>query len=313
MNIGLLSVDGHHFPNLALGKIARWHRLRGDSVEWVTPLFGDYDRIYASKIFNFSPDIPEAYDCEIIRGGTGYDIHSRLPEEIDLLQPDYSIYQGLHRLTSIGFLTRGCPNRCSWCVVPQKEGDIHPYMDIDQIVIENRTNVILMDNNILASDYGLSQIEKIAERRLRVDFNQGLDARLVTPEIARLLARVRWQKYIRFACDTHAAIKSVHKAIRLIRQHNPKAYFHLYCLLNGSYSECLDRLRYWRDTRDRRLILFAQPYRDPHNRNEIPDWQKDMAQWVNRREYFRTCTFEDFQPRKNFRCAQYNNTQTPET
>lgn len=104
---------------------------------------------------------------------------------------DYSIYPSIDKKTAYGFLTRGCPNCCKWCVVPKKEGKVKPYMDVDDIAIDGRTNLVLMDNNILASDYGLQQIQKIIDRRYRVDFNQALDARLVTPEIGQLLAQVR--------------------------------------------------------------------------------------------------------------------------
>ena len=96
--------------------------------------------------------------------------------------------------------------------MPQKEGNIHPYMDVDEIAIDGRTDLVLMDNNILASDYGLQQIEKIVERGYRVDFNQGLDARLVTPDVARLLERVKWIKRIRFGCDTPAQIVECERA-----------------------------------------------------------------------------------------------------
>lgn len=77
-----------------------------------------------------------------------------------------------------------------------------PYMDIEEIAVNGRKNIILMDNNVLASDYGLQQIEKIVKLKLHVDFNQGLDARLVTDDIAKLLAKVKWIKRIRFGCDT---------------------------------------------------------------------------------------------------------------
>ena len=99
--------------------------------------------------------------------------------------PDYSLYE-IDKRVAYGFLTRGCPNRCKWCVVPQKEGRITPYMDIAEIAVDGRNRITLMDNNVLASNYGLEQIEKIIRMGLRVDFNQGLDARLVTDEIARL-------------------------------------------------------------------------------------------------------------------------------
>ena len=141
MRIGLVDVDKQGkkkcgaaiFPNLALCKIARYHRERGDMVEWAMPI-EHYDVVYMSKVFNFSPDDRTAYQADrIVKGGTGYDISSRLPDEIDLLQPDYSIYPNIPDDTAYGFLTRGCPNRCQWCVVPRKEGKIRPYMDVEQI------------------------------------------------------------------------------------------------------------------------------------------------------------------------------------
>lgn len=84
MNIGIVDVDGHNFPNFALMKISAWHKLQGDNVEIALPMFGNYDRVYQSKIFTFTPDSAD-FDgkCEVVRGGTGYDIHSRLPECIE--------------------------------------------------------------------------------------------------------------------------------------------------------------------------------------------------------------------------------------
>lgn len=254
MRIGLIDVDGHAskkkwgatiYPNLALCKIARYHKQRGDDVEWALP-FTHYDKIYKSKIFNFSKDDDACYIAdEIITGGTGYDIHSRLPEEIDMLQPDYSIYPLLPKDTAFGFLTRGCPNKCIWCVVPRKEGAIRPYMDIDDIAIEGRKKIVLMDNNILAAgDYAVEQLRKIIERGYRIDFNQAMDARLVTPEYAKLLAQVKWiDRRIRFGCDTHNQIKDCERAIRLIQDNGYKGEFFLYTMLNGDFEECYNRLR----------------------------------------------------------------------
>jgi hypothetical protein len=133
MRIGLLDIDNHSakkkrgatiFPNIALAKISRYHKMQGDDVEWAQPIFGSYDIIYASKIFNFSPDFNrlEYHADKFILGGTGYDLTSELPEEIDRLQPDYSIYPNVPDDVAYGFLTRGCPNHCKWCVVPKKDG-----------------------------------------------------------------------------------------------------------------------------------------------------------------------------------------------
>lgn len=203
MNIGLLAVDSN-YPNLALMKISAWHKARGDNVEWYNP-FNRYDKVYMAKVFSFTEDYLQYItnaDC-VEKGGTGYDIRKVLPMEID-------------SKTAYGFLTRGCPNRCKWCVVPKKEGKITPYMDIEEIAVNGRKNIILMDNNVLASDYGLQQIEKIVSMDVRVDFNQGLDARLVTDDIAQLLARVKWMNCIRFGCDTPGQIAECERATALI-------------------------------------------------------------------------------------------------
>lgn len=324
MRIGLIDVDGHAskkkwgatiYPNLALCKIARYHKQRGDDVEWALP-FTHYDKIYKSKIFNFTKDDDACYYAdEIIKGGTGYDIYSQLPKEIDMLQPDYSIYPLLPKDTAYGFLTRGCPNKCKWCVVPRKEGSIRPYMDIDDIAIEGRKKIVLMDNNILAAgDYAVDQLHKIIDRGYRIDFNQAMDARLVTPEYAEMLAQVKWiDRRIRFGCDTHNQIKDCERAIRLIQDNGYKGEFFLYTMLNGDFEECYNRLRYWW-ARNRNLRLehkpniyaYAQPYRDPNNPNrEIPQWQKDMAQWVNKKQIFSVVDFRDFSPRKGFVCSEY--------
>ena len=305
MNVALLAVDSN-YPNLALMKISAYHKSQGDTVEWYNP-FDTYDRLYMAKVFSFTPDygfVIANVRGEVVRGGTGYDIRSSLLGDMDRLQPDYSLYPAVDSRTSYGFLTRGCPNRCRWCVVPQKEGGIRPYMDVDDITLHGaRPYAVLMDNNILACDYGLSQLEKIAERRYHVDFNQGLDARLVTPDVARLLARVRWIKRIRFGCDTTAQIVECERAISLVRQAGYKGEFFLYCILID-FDESFHRLSYWR--KYKYVLPHAQPYRDlnnPHQR--IPQWQKDMAHWADRKELYRSCDFKDFSPRKGFFCREY--------
>lgn len=305
MNIGLIDVDGGgKFPNLALMKIARWHKMQGDNVEWADPMFGVYDRVYQSKVFNFTPDYPYFYNCEVVKGGTGYDINSKLPEEIDRLQPDYSLYPFIDNRTAYGFLTRGCPNKCKWCVVPKKEGGIHPYMDVEEIAIKGRTNLILMDNNILASDYGLEQINKIVNLRYRVDFNQALDARLITEDIAQLLAKVRWIDFIRLGCDTPQQIIDCEKAMSLIDKHRdaPKSYL-LYTMIGENMNEAYERLTHFRGRK--RVRVVAQPFRDTIKPNIIPQWQRDMARWAMRREFYTTCDFKDFEPRKGFSCKEY--------
>lgn len=336
LNIGLIDVDGHHdkkkwgstaYPNLALGKIARYHTLCGDRVEWARPIdlftHNHYDIIYASKVFNFSPDVvfsQYSYD-KLVKGGTGYDIHSQLPSEIDRLQPLYELFPWVPKNTAYGFLTRGCPNRCPWCVVPKKEGLIRPYMDVNEIAIEGRDHLVLMDNNILASgDYAKEQLQKIIDRHLYIDFNQAMDARLVTEELAELLGQCKWiNGRIRFGCDTTAQIAHCERAMGMITRNGFRGEFFLYTMVGGKNDlhECYNRIHYWwqrlqdfrhGDHSHRPVYAYVQPYRDPQNPNHlIPKWQKDMAQWCNKRMIFYKCDFKEFSPRKGFTCAEYFN------
>ena len=266
---------------------------------------GGYDKVYMSKVFTFTPDyeFPVIAD-EIDKGGTGYDLHKVLPKEIDRLQPDYDML-GVDAKTAYGFLTRGCPNKCPWCIVPIKEGKQVAYMDVEEIAIEGRTNLILMDNNILASDYGLEQIEKIIKNGYRVDFNQALDARLVTEDVAKLLAKVKWLTPIRFGCDTHRQIEHCKRVMKRIDSYrdNP-AFYLLYTIIGEDINEDYERLSSFRD--NPRVRIVGQPYRDFNNPNQIiPQWQKDMARWAMRRELYATCDFKDYEPRKGFKCKEY--------
>jgi hypothetical protein len=202
-------------------------------------------------------------------------------------------------------------------VVPRKEGKIVPYMDCDEIAIEGRTKLVLMDNNILAAgDYAKAQLRKIIDRGYRVDFNQALDARLVTDEYAQLLAKVKWLdgNRIRFGCDTHAQIAQCERAMEMIISYGFHGEFFLYTMLYDNMQECYDRIcHWWRRLQDARknktgncVYAYAQPYRDPGNPHRpIPQWQKDMAGWVNKKAHFVAHSFEEFMPRKGFRCAEY--------
>ena len=344
MRIALIDVDGSPrekkwwgtvYPNLALAKIAAYHRHLDHSVEWYDPLQASadpYDIVYMSKVFNFTPDYPyPVLAKEIVKGGTGYDIHSSLPQDIDDTQPDLSIYPHVPQDTAYGFLTRGCPNKCPWCVVPHKEGRIRPYWDVDRVA-NGRKKLVLMDNNILAAgSYAIEQLDKIILRGYHVDFNQALDARLVTPEFAERLAKVKWiHSRIRFGCDTHAQIEECERAMNIIQYHGFHGEFFLYTMIGGKndFLECYTRIHHWwKELYDHRMFkkrfaslewrlediplgrkvyAYAQPYRDPTNPHHIiPQWQKDMAQWCNKRMLFVSVPFSEFSPRKGFTCQSY--------
>lgn len=288
MDIRLIDVDSKT-PNLALMKISAWHKAKGDCVDWYDG-FGKPDRVYASKVFTFTPDHQYPLEgLEVIKGGTGYDIASQLPEEIDRICPDYTLYPDMDY--SLGFLTRGCPNSCSWCFVPKKEGKIRAYADIDDFCRHDKC--VLMDNNVLAHEHGIKQIEKIIIKGIRVDFNQGLDARLIDDSVARLLSRVKWLKPIRLACDTESQMKWVHKAVENLRWYNAKpSTFSCYVLMKpGEIEDCINRVRFLKGIN---VDPFVQPYQSPEGR-EIPSEERNFARYVDMKATFKSVWWENYQ------------------
>ena len=215
MKIGLIDVDGHNYPNLPLMKISAWHKANGDSVEWYNPLLsGHVDKVYMSKVFSFTPDYPYPIDVdEIIKGGSGYAIKlingkevydksadSDLPYEVEHIYPDYSLYPEQTKDTAYGFLTRGCPRGCSFCHVASKEGRCsHKVADLSEFW-RGQKNIMLCDPNILACPQHMELLQQLADSKAKVDFNQGLDIRLVNAENMELLKQVRC-KSIHFAFD----------------------------------------------------------------------------------------------------------------
>ena len=228
MLIGLHDADKEHirhksFPNYALMKISAWHKAQGDIVEWWNPL-KQYDWVYSSKVFDFAPDNPYLPE-NTIRGGTGYTdvpIWQQLRPEVDILFPDYSLYPTCDY--AIGYITRGCPNHCRWCMVPAKEGEIKPYRSWRQLVRPDSQKLVLMDNNILACNYGIEQLASLIGSGYAIDLNQGMDARLVDEHIAEILSKLKWLKYIRFSCDQIPQIEAIVKTVSLLQKQGVKPY-----------------------------------------------------------------------------------------
>ena len=228
MLIGLHDAEAEHirhksFPNYALMKISAWHKAQGDIVEWWNPL-KQYDWVYSSKVFDFAPDNPYLPE-NTIRGGTGYTdvpIWQQLRPEVDILFPDYSLYPTCDY--AIGYITRGCPNNCRWCLVPAKEGEIKPYRSWRQLVRPDSQKLVLMDNNILACNYGIEQLASLIGSGYAIDLNQGMDARLVDEHIAEILSKLKWLKYIRFSCDQIPQIEAIVKTVSLLQKQGVKPY-----------------------------------------------------------------------------------------
>lgn len=285
MRIAMHDADNTGFPSLPIMKLSAHHKSVGDDVCVFMPIERqNYDTIYSSKVFTFTGEDPYL-PCSAIRGGTGYRSSTSLPDGIEHIMPDYSLY-GIDY--SVGFLTRGCPRHCSWCIVPEKEGGIRPHADIEEFAAHR--DVVLLDNNVLASDHGVAQIEKIARLGLRVDFNQGLDARLIDDGIARRLSAVKWLKPLRLACDHRGQIPAIRRAVELLRWHNttPGRYF-VYTLIQD-IEDALERIRFLKGMN---LDPFAQPYIPPDGGSPT-EIQRHLARWCNHKAEFKSRTWEEY-------------------
>jgi hypothetical protein len=302
MIIGLHDAERDHmknksFPNFALMKISAYHRARGDSVHWWNALYNpQYDKVYSSKVFDFTPENPYL-PPDTIKGGTGYGLYAELPPEIDTLFPDYALYPDCDY--AVGYITRGCPNRCGWCVVPTKEGDIRPYSDWRDIVRHDTDKLVLMDNNILACDYDINQLAELAGTDYRIDLNQGMDARLMNDRIADIIARIDWIRHIRFSCDQTAQIEAIENAAAMLFERGIKPYRLFVYLLVTKDIDCavyrVDRLKQLRG-----ISIYAQAEQNPA-RGITPDRvQKEFARRYVYGNYYKKESWPEFCRRTNF-------------
>lgn len=217
MRVGLIDVDGGgRFPNIVLMKIAAWHKAQGHEVSWYSMFDGWYDKVYMSKVFSFTPDYDYSINAtEVVRGGSGYCIelvngkevyHKErdisLPEEVEHIYPDYSLYPTLTENTAYGFLTRGCPRGCEFCVVGKKEGRCSKKVADLSEFWNGQKNIVLCDPNILACKDWKDLLLQLIDSNAWVDFNQGLDIRLMTEEKARMLSQIK-MKEVHFAWDKY--------------------------------------------------------------------------------------------------------------
>lgn len=287
---------GKIFPNYALMKISAWHKNQRDHVDWWNPLYR-YDRVYSSKVFDFTPVDPYLPE-DVIKGGTGYrdiPLNQELPQEIDNMFPDYSIYPDCDY--AIGYLTRGCIRKCRWCVVPRKEGHIRPYRDWRQVVREDTDKLVLMDNNILACEHGINQLESLIGSGYHIDLNQGMDARLVTDDIAQILSRLTWIRFIRFSCDQKSQIDPIRRTVELLGKYGVKPYrIFVYLLVTQDIEDAAERVESLKGYKG--INLYAQAERD-ERLGVIPnDMQLEFAQRYIYSGRYRTETWEQYRKRK---------------
>ena len=297
--IGLIDVDGHNFPNLALMKLSAWHKAQGDEVDWWFG-FEHYDRVYMSKVFSndITPDFQMAISAdEIVMGGTGYGMDNELPPEIEHMYPDYSIYPALTKNTAYGFLTRGCPRGCHFCIVAEKEGRrSRKVADLSEWWNGQR-NIVLLDPNILACKQHMDLLQQLIDSKAYVDINQGIDCRLLNEQNIAAINQLKMRD-IHFAWDYMKETKAVMRGLELYAEHATRklhgAYGMVYVLVNfdTTMEENLYRVYTLRD-------MGYDPYIMIYNKPKAPREIRLLQRWVNNKIIFKSCErFENYDNRK---------------
>lgn len=288
MKIRLVDVDSK-IPNLALMKISAYHKMIGDDVGFFKPELDNPDKVYASKVFDFSKDYEYFPDyCEVVRGGSAYNLDKRLPEEVELMKPDYDLYGGCEY--SLGRFTRGCPNRCPWCIVWKMDGnEVREVAKLTDFWDERHDVVRILDDNIMADpDIFAHACEQISSKGLKAIW-EALDIRLVNEQTAKSLGSVKTAKRIHFAWDSPAQEDFIGRGIELLKKNGIKPYrlmFYVLVGFNTTKEYDMYRIRTLADD------FGVDPYVCCYDKSDR--YQKDLARWCNNKRLFKTCAFEEY-------------------
>lgn len=322
--IGLIDKDyAGTFPNIPLMKLSAYHKAMNDYVEWYNPFSDEYDIVYISKVFS-RPEPEEHINARrVVRGGSGYAIvtedgvekyapfraHKKmnargeeycreLPPEIEHIYPDYSIYPELTKDTAYGFLTRGCPRGCAFCHVAVKEGQKSVKVANLNEFWDGQKKIVLCDPNILACKDWKELLQQLIDSKASIDFNQGLDIRMMTEEKAEMIAACRLlEQEIHFAWDRYQDKETVLPRLQFFkdiyekrRKWTPQHKI-VYTLVNFDTTKEQDLERIY-TLREIGYWAYIMVYDKEHNRDQF---YKDIQRWVNNRKIFAVCpTLEDY-------------------
>ena len=282
MRISLIDVDGK-IPNLALMKLSAYHKSKGDTVGFNIT---DPNKVYISCIFKKNRSqalgLSKMFNCDVVFGGSGIN-YNKLPDEIEHTMPDYDLYPSEY---SMGFTSRGCFRNCDFCIVCDKEGSLKPNSDIYEFYDSRFSHMVLLDNNILGLKYHFKKVSKqIIDNSLSVDFNQGLDIRLINDNNAKILSDLRVKPDYRFAWDNIKDEDKILKGIKILKDHNiSHCLFYVLVGFNSTKEDDLYRLNKLKELDQRAYVMRYQKNR----------FYNDLSAWANQQRFFMSMDFDRF-------------------
>lgn len=284
LRIGLYNLEPQ-IVNSAMMQVSQYHKQQGDQIEMYHPLMHDtYSKIYAFSLFDFTDKSYVLQD--MICGGTGFDLTAKLPKEIENCDYDWSIYPDCDY--SIVWFSRGCIRSCPFCVVRQKEGWIRPVEPKN--LNPNGQHIKVMDNNFFANPQWEVAVDQLIEWDMPVDF-QGVDARILRPEMISALNRIKRYGQIHIAWDNpkddlEPKLKEITRYI--------KPYKLMCYVLIGYWSTEEEDIHRIETLRKLKIDPFVMPY------NKSDTYQNDFARYVNRKEIFNACTWQEYKDKKGY-------------
>lgn len=305
MRVGLIDVDGHHFPNLALMRISAWHKAQGDEVEWWWSDLMHYDVVYMSKIFSdaYSSDVPEPMNADkVIKGGTGYCIKlgedgkehfdksrsTELPTEVEQMFPDYSIYPQYD--FAICMTSRGCPRGCEFCHVAAKEGRAsRKVADVSQFWA-GQPLIEVLDPNITACKDKRDLFRQYRETGAMINFNQGLDIRLLNDDDLEDLNEMRLKR-LHFAWDNpNEDLEPLFRKFAKGFRRKSAGMVYVLAGFTSTIEQDLHRIYVLRDLGyDPYVMVYDKPHAEP----EV----KHLQRWCNNKIIFKTVpNFYEYEP-----------------
>lgn len=288
MQIGLVDVDGHNFPNIPLMKLSAYHKAKGDSVEWAD-CFTHYDILYMAKVFTFTQNNEFVYMADkIIRGGTGYDYKILLPHEVEHCFPDYSLY-GITD-TAYGYLSRGCPRGCPFCIVKEKEGQASVKVADLSEWWNGQKNIKLCDPNITACPDFDNLLQQLIESKATIDFTQGLDIRLMTEHKQDLINQTK-HKMLHFAWDNpedETTPKFLEKFRNGFPDRDDKLRVYVLTNYNSTHEQDLMRIYKLKEMGYDPFVMVYEVWKAPKT-------TRKLQRWCNAKCCFRVCDkFENY-------------------